>query len=285
MNRREFLKSVALSSLASVTYLPFVAVNAVPAKPNRAKGAVIIRSAADVTRLRAGWWYNYTPNKTYDADGFVPMIRDPYQLADFRDSGWSTSLLPTGSYVLFYNEPNLACQMYGLELTPTDVARDLHELHEARPDLRIIGPSLYHYLDYYWTHADFVQAYHQLYGTWLPIVAIALHAIEAKAQRIINKLNLQLDMYDSLGYNSLPVWVTEYMKGSWDEYPNPETAAHIAGAVFDYYEDNPRFSRMCWFPARWEQAWTDPGGVGWYDQRLLDSSGNLTEVGRVYTVR
>lgn len=281
MNRREFLAS----SLASVLYLPFISVNATPVEPNPMKGAVIIRSANDVTRLRAGWWYNYTPNKNYDANGFVPMLRDPYQLADFRDSGWSTDVLPNGSYVLFYNEPNLVEQMYGLTLTPAYVAADLHELHEARPDLRIIGPSLYHYLDYYWTHADFIDAYHQLYGTWLPIVAIALHSMEAKAYRIINKLNLQLDMYDSRGYNSLPVWVTEYTKGNWTEYPNPETAAYIAGEVFDYCASEPRFARVCWFPARWEPDWTDPGGVGWYNQRLIESDTNLTEVGRVYAAR
>jgi hypothetical protein len=65
-------------------------------------------------------------------------------------------------------------------------------------------------------------------------------------------------------------------------WPNPETCADVAEGVWQHYANDPRIERMCWFPARWDPAWTDPGGVGWTAQRLIDDDGMLTSVGVVY---
>lgn len=295
MNRREFLKLVAGGMLASLVkargssadtymarvYLPVVLAKPKPPTYSERKGVVIIRSAGDVTMLGASWWYNYTMTPNYDAPGFVPMVRDPYQLADLRVAGWSTDLLPQGALVLFYNEPNLVEQMYGLDLTPEDVATDLHELHEARPDLHIVGPSLFYYSNWRWQHDQLIAAYETLYNQPMPIVVIAAHAIDCSVAQVVNKIEWQVSHYTEAGYD-LPVWVTEYMKGSVTCWPNPETCADVCGGVWEHYANDARIERMCWFPARWSAEWSDPGGVSWLDQRLIDDNGVLTETGVVY---
>jgi len=297
MNRREFLGAAATLALGAAVetmlpsriaadtlprmYLPAIIAKPEPPAYDERKGAVIIRSADDVAMLGAGWWYDYTPDPSYAAPGFVPMVRDPYQLAQFRDLDWSTGWVAENATVLFYNEPNLIDQMYGLDLTPSDVAADLHELHLARPDLQIVGPSLYYYGNWRWQHDDLIAAYESAYGEPMPIVAIAAHAIDCNVSYVVQKIERQISHYTDAGYD-LPVWITEYMKGSATCWPNPESPADVALGVWQHYADDDRIERMCWFPARWDPAWTDPGGVGWTSRRLIDCDGMLTETGVVY---
>ena len=240
------------------------------------KGAVIIRAASDVATLGADWWYSYTLGPTqYLDDQHVPMLRDPgiYHAGAWRD-------LPQGATVLFYNEPNDA-QQAGVVLSAYDVARHLHAVHEQRPDLRIVGPALFTSWDACdWYDHHLLEAYHEMYGvgSW-PCAAIAVHSIQGTVAWHADRIAWVVSIYDQHGYDHLPVWVTEYMGGPWWDY---ESQATIAAGVWEWMLTQPRIERACWFPARWAESWTDPGGVGWMDQRLLDDAGELTDVGAVY---
>jgi hypothetical protein len=241
------------------------------------KGAVIIRATSDVATLAASWWYSYTLGPTqYLNDQHVPMLRDPgiYHEGEWRD-------LPQGANVLFYNEPNCVDQMHGVVLSPYDVARHLHAVHEQRPDLRIVGPALFTAWDACdWYDHHLLEAYHDLYGvgSW-PCVANAIHSIQGTTAWHVDRIRWVMDIYDQHGYGEMPVWVTEYMGGPWWDYEPQET---IAAGVWEWMLTEPRIERACWFPARWAASWTDPGGVGWLDQRLIDDAGELTSVGSVY---
>jgi hypothetical protein len=240
------------------------------------KGAVIIRATSDVATLAASWWYSYTLGPTYDAPGHVAMLRDPgiYHAGTWRE-------LPQGATVLFYNEPNCADQMHGVELSPYDVARHLRAVTLQRPDLRIVGPALFTAWDACdWYDHHLLEAYHELYGvgSW-PCAAIAVHSIQGTTAWHADRIAWVISIYDQHGYGDLPVWVTEYMGGPWWDYEPQET---IAAGVWEWMATQPRIERACWFPARWAASWTDPGGVGWLDQRLLDDAGELTDVGAVY---
>lgn len=293
MNRREFLAGAGATALGLAVprlYLPHIVAwppvpiptptptpqpTTEPSYEPLSKGAVIIRAASDVETLGADWWYSYTLGPTYDAPGHVAMLRDPgiYHAGTWRE-------LPQGATVLFYNEPNDA-QQAGVVLSAYDVARHLHAVHEQRPDLRIVGPALFTSWDACdWYDHHLLEAYHEMYGvgSW-PCSAIAVHSIQGTVAWHADRISWVVSIYDQHGYDHLPVWVTEYMGGPWWDYERQET---IAAGVWEWMLTQPRIERACWFPARWAESWTDPGGVGWMDQRLLDDAGELTSVGAVY---
>ncbi len=288
MNRRDFLAGAGATALGLAVpqlYLPHVVarppvptptLTPAPSYEPLTKGAVIIRASADVATLGASWWYSYTLGATYDAPGHVAMLRDPgiYHAGTWRD-------LPHGATVLFYNEPNCADQMHGDVLSPYDVARHLRAVTLQRPDLRIVGPALFTAWDACeWYDHHLLEAYHDLYGvgSW-PCVANAIHSIQGTTAWHVDRIRWVMDIYDQHGYGETPVWVTEYMGGPWWDY---ESQATIAAGVWEWMAEQPRIERACWFPARWSDSWTDPGGVGWLDQRLLDDDGELTVAGVAY---
>jgi len=299
MNRREFLGAAATLALGAAVeavlpsrvaadtlprmYLPVIIAKPEPPQYDERKGAVIIRSADDVAMLGAGWWYDYTPTPEYQAPGFVPMIRDQTQLAAFRDSGWSLDMIAHDAEVLFYNEQNIACQVPDEEaLTPDEMAADLHEMHEARPDLRIVGPSLYYAPEYpwIWSAEELIDAYEGSYGA-LPLVGVQAHGIECNVSYTVQSINNQIQPYSDAGYGDLEVWITEYMKYATC-YPEPESCVQVCEGVWEHFASDDRVTHMCWFPTRWNPGTGDPGGVDWTAQRLIDGYGMLTETGIVY---
>lgn len=109
-----------------------------------------------------------------------------------------------------------------------------------------------------WYDHDLLEAYHDLYGagSW-PCVAIAVHSIQPNVPWHVEMIDWVIGIYDQHGYKRLPVWITEYMTADWWTC---DPAGEVAAGVWAHYVDNPRVERLCWFPARWDASWTDPGG-------------------------
>lgn len=231
------------------------------------RGACVVRSAADVRQLRASWWYSWTTTPPFAAPGFVPMVRDPQQLAALKRSS-------APGLLLAFNEPNLPEQA---DMTLDEVVTGLQQMYTLRPYAPVISPALYGQVGqtYGYGYRDMVLAYEARYGHRPIFYAIAVHAYADDAQTALTWVDYVRAEMDALGYERTPIWLTEY--GTW---PGGDAQRMIremrAGTAA-----RPWIERYCWFPAH---AVTDPGGTAW-DNALLDSAGRLTAVGREYVRR
>jgi len=116
----------------------------------------------------------------------------------------------TGDYMLFLNEPESPTQA---NCSPATAAQYLHDLHEARPDLRIVAGGVNN--SWSWM-AGLGNEYATRYGTSPPIAGIHVHAYawgqadwRANAQAIIGQINGWKSFQDQHPWAQGELWVTE----------------------------------------------------------------------------
>lgn len=233
------------------------------------RGACIARNpASDAGRVGASWWHNWTMRG--QGAGFVPTVYGRVEingLAYNAGAGW----------LMTFNEPNLREQA---NMSAYDVARGLRRVEQRRPNMKIVSPTIYGDCEHgawYYSLTDVVQAYLDLYEDMPRFDAIGVHAFAGTTDDAICWIEQAIDEARGLGYEEAEIWLTEL--GCWND--TPDKAAYMR-RMLHYIDNTPGIARYAWFPAR---PVRDSAGYAWRGMELLDSRGELTELGRIYTRR
>jgi hypothetical protein len=220
-------------------------------------------ACADLTRLKASWWYNWTTSPgSCKTPEFVPMVSGKNEKTTSAVTSAITGIANAGyKTVLGFNEPNKTDQS---NLTVAQVL-SLWPSLTGNANIRVGGPA---------TSAD-AQAWSndfmaQVTSQSLRVDFIAVHwygwnagSCDAKAATLENYLKWA----EGLPGNR-PIWITEW--GCMNQ-SNPDAAtveAFFSGAVA-MLAKHPRVERYAWYP--WNTH-----------NELVDSSGNLTPLGNLF---
>jgi hypothetical protein len=280
------------------THLPIIWHSGQPATPITPLRGITVFDTGDEAVSNASWYYNWSPSDSNSGDvGFVPMFR-PATL----QSASAYRVVYANRDVLAFNEPD-ACPLPDSDcLTADTLAQDWHELQEALPDSRLIGPGLTNhcYGDACWSLAEFLDAYHERYAMWPRLDALAIHYYQYFGYDVNVADTTLLQPYrrtwsgwlaymkqtlTARGYGDLPIWITEFgyqplCGQGWDWCP---TAAGVVSGLQNWLaliDQEPRIIRYAYFAAREELFTTDQS---WWPMSLIRPDGTLTAAGQCYS--
>ena len=175
-----------------------------------------------------------------------------------------------GDYMLFLNEPESPHQA---NCFPDTAAQYLHDLHEARPDLRIIAGGVNN--SWSWM-AGLGNSYYARYGTYPPVAGIHVHAYvwnqpswDAQAQAIIGQINGWKSFQNQHTWAQGELWVTE--TGILENSRDFMWSNAVLRELMRTFANDERVTRLYWFayegaPGVTNAEWR-PTMLVWDDER------------------
>ena len=235
-------------------------------------------SAEDMKALSPGmsWWYNWSPTPESTAAStapsvgvsFVPMVWGGNPTADQLAAS-----IPSGAqYLLGFNEPNFK---YQANMTPSQAAAKWPVLEEVarRKSLKLVAPAVNYCGDCVSeggvTFTDpvvYLDAFFKA-CTNCKVDYIAVHWYACD----LSALQWYIGLFKK--YNR-PIWLTEFACGDrpHDQITLDVQKKYMTDAV-NYLENEPAVFRYAWFSGRNNEI---------PNINLLGSSGQLTELGKLY---
>jgi hypothetical protein len=278
INQRQTRKIVLIFSFFAFICSTLLHAANQPLKSIKRGVAYAHHSALDMMALSTGmsWWYNWSHQPeakaapVYQAEqvDFVPMI-----WGGKPDANQVTASIPDGThYLLGFNEPNFKNQA---NKSPSQAASlwPILEKVAFNKNLKLVSPSVNYcgncvtengvkltdpvaYLDAFFAACS---------GCKVDYVAVHWYSCDLSSLKwYINKFKK---------YNK-PIWLTEFACG--DKPHNQitfETQKKYMTAAVNYLENEPVIFRYAWFSGRNSEI---------PFVNLLDSDGQLTELGRLY---
>ena len=253
-------------------YFPLIA----KTEPVPARGvSLLVEKCEGLGLLRAGWYFNGTPQSFCSNAPFVPMIPDhnwqagwlDVALAEGRKSGW----------LLGYNEPNLPYPPGSGQpnMSPRLAAQKWHEIEMRAAGVRLVSPATsQHNPGWLW---EMVTEYQILYGRRPRFDAIAWHTYYASPNTHRNYLLARRHEALARGYD-VPFWLTEFGGACWDGVRS--NSLNVILQLLPWLEAQPWIGRYAWFSTEitGDEPWASPG---WRECALV-RDGALTALGGKY---
>lgn len=216
-------------------------------------------ACADLGRLTASWWYNWTLSPgSCKTNEFVPMIAGKSEktsmavqsaLAQLKAAGYRT--------VLGFNEPNKSDQA---NLSVSQVI-DMWPAMTADPEMRVGSPS---------TSADanawFEDFMTQVEAKSLRVDFVTVHWYGWNAGSCNDAKELESHIVWAEKFKR-PIWITEF--GCMNQSnPSADVVQKFYAAAIEMLSRHPSVERYAWYP--------------WNTNNELVASGNLTALGTAF---
>ncbi len=216
----------------------------------------------DVLSPATFWFYNWKASPNPDLDyasrnfEFVPMIWN----GEFDSQGAIDEIPAGATHLLGFNEPMISGQG-GVDMTLEQVINrwpDVEKVAEAR-GLTLVSPAMtFSNIPGRRDGPEFMEAFMSACPQ-CRIDAIAVHTYTCEVEWVRD----HIEPYRKFG---LPIWVTEFACFDGDK----ERVKRFMRETVEFFEKDPIIERYAWFMSR-------SGEVS-----LLDTSGQLTELGQIY---
>ena len=265
------------------TYLPII-LRPPPPSPKKGLASPI---CADLTTLRASWYFNWSPTPAAcgpdQAEKFVPRIFSANSMpllsvaiANAQASGW----------LIGFSEPNLPWQA---NLSPAQGAVLWKQIEDAAVGIKLVSPSPNQwepgqngqFYGHQWTWA-MVDAYRSMYGRNPRFDAIAWNIYKRTPAESQAYLTARHNEALARGYD-VPIWVLEYAGECWNGAGGNTGNQEIMTALTAWFDATPWIGRYAWFSTRLFHL--EPGtGVDYTSCSLINGlTGSSTLLGQLYT--
>lgn len=222
-------------------YMPMVAHAAAPRPPRvSARGMAGIAMVGNWQELtaRAGWFHNWTVQGHVDGLAYVPFLWGAGgwgNVANCLEEAVRVLGRDYSGRLLWLNEPNDHAQA---NIRPEEAVRFYLDTKAAMPHAQLIGPNMSFFnRDKWQADANWLRRWHELViqatGDAPQMAGAAVHNYVQDVPTHIHLHEQWRNLLALLGYDKLPLWVTE-----WGIVNTNPTAEQDTAALTAYYESH-----------------------------------------------
>lgn len=233
------------------TFVPFVATAYTPPPPPSKRGLAGVvwtddnHEAASRVVARCDWFHNWTARGSIDGLEFVPFLWGWRWPSDHDLIARAVEALGNhySGNLLWLNEPNDGNQA---AMSPQEAVQFYLMTRDAMPNARLIGPNMSFYNEQKWVSDAswmrlFVQELHAQ-GITPEFAGMAVHNYEQEPTEHIRLHHAWVTLLAQLGFDHLPLWVTEW--GIDHRHPD---ARQRTAELCAFYDGTSSVKRHAWY--------------------------------------